>query len=384
MKKLAVILTHPIQYYAPIFQLLSKDSTFSLKVFYTWGEQSLKKYDPGFQQIIEWDIPVLDGYSYEFLENISPDPGTHHFRGIINPDAIDRIELFSPDAILIFGWNNQSHLRLIRYFNGKIPVWFRGDSTLLDPLSIMRRAVRTIFLRWVYSYVDRAFYVGKNNRNYFLRHGLRAHQLIFAPHAIDNDRFSEDRLDEAERLRSDLGIAESNLLILFAGKLEEKKDPETLLAAFRQLNDANCHLLFVGNGILEERLKGVASSIKNVHFLGFQNQLYMPVVYKACDLFCLPSKGPGETWGLAVNEAMASGKAILISNKVGCGTDLVECGVNGEIFEYGNLKSCLEKLMILLRSNQLDIYGKNSQQIIGNWTINKVVESIRSEINALN
>lgn len=122
-KKLAIISTHPIQYYAPVFQLLAK--RMNIKVFYTAGNSSLKKYDIGFKQKIEWDIPLLEGYEYEFLENSAKNKGSHHFNGIINPNAISKLKNFHPDAILIYGWAYKSHLKIIRYFKNKIPVYFR-------------------------------------------------------------------------------------------------------------------------------------------------------------------------------------------------------------------------------------------------------------------
>src|SRR4051812_18865346 len=97
--RLAIVTTHPIQYYAPIFKLLSKRGKIAIKVFYTWGESGFtNKFDPGFGKIIEWDVPLLDGYEYEFLENIANDKGSHHFNGIVNPDIINTIEKWKADA----------------------------------------------------------------------------------------------------------------------------------------------------------------------------------------------------------------------------------------------------------------------------------------------
>ena len=74
MKKLAIVVTHPIQYYVPVFRLLAKKC--DLKIFYTWGEKgAAAKYDPDFNQIIDWDIPLLGGYEYEFVVNTSKEPG---------------------------------------------------------------------------------------------------------------------------------------------------------------------------------------------------------------------------------------------------------------------------------------------------------------------
>lgn len=379
MKKLAIVITHPIQYYAPVFKLLAEQC--HVKVFYTWGEKAIKpKHDPGFGKAIAWDIPLLDGYKYEFLENTASNPGSHHRKGIINPDIVERISTFEPNALLFYGYAYESHFRAMRYFKGKIPVWFRGDSTLLNEDGWVKSILKSIYLQWVYSYVDKAFYVGSNNKEYFQKYGLKKHQLIFAPHAIDNERFSEDRSLEVKTLRNSLDLNQNDILILFAGKLEPKKNPEILLRAFLNLNRNNVHLLFVGNGVLEQTLKDVSISMANrIHFIDFQNQTQMPVIYQACDIFCLPSQGPGETWGLAVNEAMATGKAILASNKVGCSTDLVKSHENGFIFESGNIDDLSDKLNQLLESD-LRQYGKKSKEIIKNWSFEKQVESFLQEL----
>jgi glycosyltransferase involved in cell wall biosynthesis len=376
--RLAIVTTHPIQYYAPVFKLLA--DKIDVKVFYTWGDEAKEKFDPGFGKTISWDIPLLDGYTYEWVKNTAPDPGSHHFKGIINPNLINQIKSWRADAVLVYGWAYDSHLRAIRHFKNKIPVYFRGDSTLLDVKTGANQLLRSFFLRWVYSHVDHAFYVGSNNCAYFKKYGLKAGQLSFAPHAIDNDRFAAEKDEEASRIRSDLGIKPAETLILFAGKFEEKKSPLLLLNAFLTLNMPNTHLLFVGNGVLEGALKTAAS--KNVHFIAFQNQLAMPALYQACNLFCLPSQGPGETWGLAVNEAMAAGKPVLVSDKCGCAADLVNPGVTGEIFDTGDISSLTKKLHSLIGDKKrLTILGNNAKVKIAGWSFGKQANAMLSVIN---
>ncbi|MXV52815.1 glycosyltransferase [Pedobacter sp. HMF7647] len=415
MKKLAIVTTHPIQYYAPVFRFLAKKA--NIKVFYTWGEEGNKpKHDPDFGKTIAWDLPLLDGYAYEFLKNTAADPGSHHFKGIQNPEIIHRLKDFKPDAILVYGWSYASHLKVMRYFKGKVPVWFRGDSTLLDESSGLKNIAKSLLLRWVYQHVDKVFYVGTANKAYYLKYGLKESRLVFAPHAIDNNRFSKNRNDEARKLRENLDIKEEDILILFAGKLEPKKDPELLMEAFIKLGNGSLsplsmtftsrlmgatkeievgastplsetrsiRLLFVGNGILEESLKQKAANSpqkSTIHFMDFQNQTQMPVVYQACDLFCLPSKGPGETWGLAVNEAMAAGKAVLVSDKVGCSVDLVKNAENGYIFRNGDLADLIDKLALLSNKKVLQQMGRVSNKIIGDWSFKKQVQVFVKELN---
>ncbi|MCX2492592.1 glycosyltransferase family 4 protein [Pedobacter sp. PF22-3] len=419
MSKLAIITTHPIQYYAPVFKLLAQK--IQLRVFYTLGEQSVSQYDHGFGQQIEWDIPLLAGYDYQFLENISKSPGTHHFNGIINPGICEAVQDFKPEAILIYGWAWKSHLNALRFFKGKAPIYFRGDSTLLDQQKSFRRLLRKYFLKWIYNHIDKAFYVGTANKAYFKHFGLKENQLLFAPHAVDNDRFGKENIIEAQTLRTQLHIKSDEILILFAGKFESKKNPELLLNAFIDLDLKKTHLLFVGNGVLEERLKEKAERLtgngafdyaqndnlsknqddgdeslelramswqenlkKRIHFMDFQNQSQMPMVYQACDLFCLPSKGPGETWGLAVNEAMAAGKAVLVSDKVGCAADLVNPGVNGQVFTSGDLTDLKQKLKVLTENKtKLAQMGLASQEMIKDWSfkkqVNQIVEAIQNK-----
>jgi glycosyltransferase involved in cell wall biosynthesis len=381
MLKLAIITTHPIQYYAPIFKLLHERQNIEIKVFYTWGKSAQKKYDPGFDQNIAWDIPLLDTYPFEWAENKATNQGSHHFNGIVTPQLITQVSKYKPNAVLVIGWAYHSHLKVIRYFNNKVPVYFRGDSTLLDEKRSLRSVLKSIFLKWVYSHIDHAFYNGINNKAYFKKYGLRDDQLSFAPHAIDNERFSSPRVEETAQLRQKLGIPATATIILFAGKLEEKKDPVLLLDAFITVNDPNVHLIFTGNGQLESTVKSKADGHQNIHFIDFQNQSYMPVVYQACDLFCLPSKGPGESWGLAVNEAMACGKAVLVSDKCGCAIDLVMDSKNGAIFKSGNLDDITTHLKRLTQAkNTLAAYGSNSSHIIEPWSFLNVAKAIENKL----
>lgn len=395
MNKIAIIVTHPIQYYAPVFKLLAKECI--IKVFYTWGiTGALQKFDKAFGKEINWDIPLLDGYDHEFLENISSDPGSHHFLGIYNPTIIEKINAFEPSVLLIYGWAYHSHLKAIRHFSGKIPIWFRGDSTLLDKNHLWKKLLRKILLNWVYNYVDKAFYVGTANKAYFKEFGLKDNELVFAPHAIDNERFAEDRTIEANSIRKHLGVSAGDILILFAGKLEWRKNPSLLLESFIQLNKPNVHLLFVGNGELEEGLKRAVKSLTNppltpskggqnsspngrIHFMDFQNQSRMPVLYQSCDLVCLPSET--ETWGLVINEAMAAGKAVLVSNKVGCRIDLVG-ETNGGVFH--NAKGLSKQLDELLSDKErLVKMGAASKTLIASWTFQKQTEVILLQLKYL-
>lgn len=355
---MAIICSHPVQYYAPLFKLIAESH--EVKVFYSKSSHQ-KKYDKGFGLEIKWDIPLLQGYKYEFSHNL------HH------------IKSYNPSAVLVYGWAYLSHLMIIKYFDKKVPILFKGDSTLLDQNSNWRRRIKSIWLKHVYSYVDYCLYVGTNNKAYFRKYGLREDQLIFSPHAIDNTRYSANRNVEAALIRKTFGIEDSDILVLFTGKFIVKKDPELLLKAFIQLETPKTHLLFVGDGIQETKLKSlVAGSGKKdkIHFLPFQNQQQMPAIYQSCDLFCIPSAGPAESWGLAINEAMAAGKPVLSSDRVGAAHDLVD-DTNGAIFQGKNLNDLIVKLAALTASKiTLRHLGAASLSKIQSWNYKHQLSAI--------
>jgi glycosyltransferase involved in cell wall biosynthesis len=107
----------------------------------------------------------------------------------------------------------------------------------------------------------------------------------------------------------------------------------------------------------------------------------MPVLYQICDLFCLPSKGPGETWGLSVNEAMAAGKAVLVSDKAGCAYDLIDN--NGLVFISQDIQDLTEKLKLLSDKNKLKAMGNVSREIISSWSLDSQINVFERELNKL-
>lgn len=381
--RLAIVSTHPIQYYAPIFQELTRSAAVRPRVFFTWSQTAdAAVVDPGFGRAITWDIPLLEGYEYEFVPNVASRPGTDHFWGLRNPGLTRAIETWGADAVLVFGWNTVSHLSALRYFKGRIPVFFRGDSTLLNRSSWWRTAARRAVLSWVYRHVDVAIAVGSNNRDYFNWCGIPRERIAFAPHAIDTRRFSDrdgvhDR--RAVQWRAELGIPDTDRTIVYAGKLMPTKDLLLLLDAFLRCG-APGRLVLVGNGELESELRARAAGRADVYFVPFQNQQAMPAVYRLGNVFVLPSRG--ETWGLALNEAMASRRPVIASDKVGGARDLVTAGVNGWVFESGNLEqlTAVVRDALTCSESKLSAMGLAAERESARWTIEAAARGIEAAV----
>lgn len=383
--RVAIISSHPIQYNAPLFERLAKRGKLQIKVFYTWGDSVItNKFDPGFGKEIQWDIPLLNGYEYEFLENVAKDIGSHHYNGIDNPDIVKVVTNFNPDAAIVYGWSFKSHFKLMRALKGKIPIFVRGDSTLLVDSSFLTKLKRKIFLKFIYKFSDFALYVGQNSYDYFINAGLKKHQLFLAPHVIDNERFvckTPDCLNLAASFREKFNIKQDDFVFLFAGKFEDNKNTDLLIDAFKQAQfNHNVHLVLVGNGPLEVQLKKMAQ-FPNIHFLDFQNQKSMPAIYGMCEVFVLPSQS--ETWGLALNEAMAGGKAIIASDKCGGAIDLIDEGKNGYIFKSKDAADLRKKLLCIYENkDHIKEMGKFSEKIVASFTIEKLAEKFEEAVIA--
>lgn len=379
--RLAIITTHPIQYYAPFFRLLASNEEIVLKVFYTYEKEEVV-YDKGFGKSFSWDIPLLQGYDYCFVSNKGNK--AKDFWSVNNPSLIDEISKWGATAVMVYGWNYRSHLRAIRHFKGKIPVIFRGDSHLLNKRPFYKSFLRKIFLTWVYRHIDFALYVGSANKAYYKEFGVAEHKLVFGPHAIDNKRFynlSDEQKQELEKLKTGLKIKTGEIYITFCGKFQQVKNPLLLINAFRLLKQDGIHLLMIGDGELESSLRSAAENDDRITFLPFQNQSAMPLIYRLGQIFCLPSVS--ETWGLSINEAMACCNVILASDKVGAAQDLIIGGENGYSFKSNDVTDLKDKLSALIsKKDQLGEMGNRSKEIISNrWTYEICADALTRILN---
>lgn len=387
MKKLAIITSHPIQYYAPWFRYLASGDR-AIRVFYLWDFGVTQQRDAGFQQAIQWDVPLLEGYDSEFVPNTSPDPGTHHFWGLQNPSLVTQVQSFQPDAVLLMNYNYASLYRFLSCWQAdRSPLLFRGDSHRLVPHSGLKARLRRQVISWILQRFAACLYVGKANYDYFRDHQVQPDRLFFSPHAVDNDRFLAQAAvarHQAIAWKQSLGIPAHQAVVLFAGKFEAKKRPLDLLQAFIQANLSQVALLFVGAGPLQAELQTQAAGHPNIYFAPFQNQTLMPRTYAVADLVVLPSYGAQETWGLVINEAMCLQRPAIVSTHVGCGADLIQPGLNGLTFPAGDVAALTQCLRDALSDRQrLQAWGAASAQIIAHYSYTQATQGLQQALQAV-
>ena len=392
--KLGILTSHPIQYQTPLFKVLAHDTHIDLQVYFCWDFGiSSEKYDQEFGRKIKWDIPLLSGYRHALLKNISWNPSSN-FWGQVNFGIISEIIKNNHDALLLYGWNSFTNwLAILVAIITRTPIFLRGESSLQQELQKKKRKLflKKIILTLLFKRMSALLYIGENNKNFYTHYGVSGEKLFFTPYAVDNERFLLETNNLRKRkfaLRAGEGISKNDVVLLFVGKLIEKKRPFDVLKAYeitakKESNLSNkISLFFVGDGEQKSVLKSYVNKnqIKNVHFVGFRNQTELPQYYAIADIFVLPS-GEGETWGLVVNEAMCFGLPVIISDVVGCGPDLVEKEKNGLIIPLGNIHLLANAFSTLLADvKKREAFGIRSSEIIGNYSFANDVSGI---LNAL-
>lgn len=333
--RIAAIATHPIQYQAPWFRALAASGLDLVVLFGCLPGAAAQ--GTGFGVPFEWDVPMTDGYVWETLELRRP-ARLDRFLGLRARGLRRRMALGGYEAVLSTGWNSWILVQALRAARSlRLPVVVRAESNDRRRRPAWKRSLHRAFLRSFAAFLV----IGEANRGFYRASGVPGHRLFTAPYFVDNRAFADAagrwRARRAE-LRARWGVAPEAACALFAGKLAPKKRPGDLLEALEHLGSEPLrrHLLVAGDGALRPELERRARERSlPVTFTGFLNQTEIPEAYAAADFLVLPSDS-GETWGLVVNEAMASGLPALVSDQVGCAPDLVLPGETGAIHRCGD------------------------------------------------
>ncbi len=348
--RLTVILTHPIQYYAPWFRHIAANChEIDLSVMYA-VEPSPEQQGAGFERAFSWDTPLMEEYQCRVLRpaNSGEDVLSNSFRGVDVPEVADAIRDAKPDVVLIPGWHSITLVRaLFACRRMGIPVLYRGDTHRNNAPSGWRRIAWEARTWAILRLFSGHLSVGRRSRDYLRHFGIPATKIFSAPHCVDNEFFSATAGAWQNRTRGaarrSFGLSADSFVVLFAGKLEDKKRPLDAIRAVPQLGEG-ASLLVVGSGPLEEECRAEAARLGlPVSWAGFLNQSEIGRAYAAADCLVLPSDW-GETWGLVVNEAMATGLPCVVSDRVGCVPDLVAAGETGESFPMGNIEALAHAL----------------------------------------
>ncbi len=264
----------------------------------------------------------------------------------------------APDAVAIPGWSDNAALAALRWCaESGTPAVLMSESTALDkPRSGWREWIK----RRIVDLYSTALVGGERHVDYLVRLGMRRERIFTGYDVVDNEYFRQKaeeirgpafaglrRGRQGSEVRQKYGLPENYFLA--SARFIEKKNLPTLIrsyARYRQLarntdsrqqttDNRPWDLVLLGNGPLRETLNSQLSTLNlqdSVLLPGFKQYEELPVYYGLANAFVHASTT--EQWGLVVNEAIASGLPVIVSNRCGCVPELVEG--NGFTFDPNN------------------------------------------------
>lgn len=381
--RFAIVASHVIQYQDPLFRLLAAEPDIDVEVLYL-SRHGLDAFrDADMATTLSWDIDLL-GYPHQFLWNASKNLNRGFWRHV-NPGITPALVRGRYDAVIFMtGWGSFTALlgmltcRLFR-----IPFFLYGDSSFPPPEHSARARIRARLMRILFSITTGFMTSGVLNAEYYRHYDADPRRFFLLPWAIDNERFAREGTlapGEREALRARYGIAADDVVFLFSAKLVERKDPFALLKAYERMRHRErAAVVFMGDGVLRESLERYARehALGGAHFIGFVNQAAIPKHYAMADVFVLPSTY--EPRGAVINEAMAVGLPVVVTDRCGSLGDIVLGGDNAFVYPAGDAEA-LAKIMDRLTKNEAlrARMGQRSREIIDTWDYRRGVAGVNA------
>jgi glycosyltransferase involved in cell wall biosynthesis len=346
--RLTIVMTHPVQYFAPWFRYITAERSAEIDLTVLYGAvPTPEQQGVGFGTAFSWDVPLTSGYRFEVCaDSAGKQFDSDSFLGLDVADIGARIAATRPDAVIVPGWHSLMQVRALRACRrAGVPAFYRGDSTMTSgPRAIVRPlwAVKTrLMLRQYTRYLS----VGRLAGEYLRTFGVSDADIFPSPHCVDNAWFeAQAAVQQPQRFawREGAGIAAGDFVVLFAGKFVDRKRPLDAVRAVAGLG-RGAVLMMAGDGPLAgaARLEAERLGVRLI-WRGFLNQSALPEAFAAADALLVPSTW--ESWGMIVNEALASGVPCIVTSGVAAAPDLITDGVSGFTVGVGDVAAMTARL----------------------------------------
>lgn len=361
--KLAILISHPIQHFAPWHREVAKIAGIDLRVFFytDWGVKSYE--DPDFAIPVKWDVPLTEGYAHEFLPFASR-PRKLNFWEVDNSGVADALAKFTPDVIQLFGYAYRSNWRVASWANlHKKPLLLFSDSNAKAEVAWWKGGAKRAIVSRFYKQIDGALYIGDNNLAYHKMYGLPEDRLFPCVIPIDRNRLLESIGDSQQvrrHIRAKHRIPQDAFLIVWCGKYIQRKSPLDMISAAHTAKQQGLPVwaVLVGEGPERPNLEEFCREhgVTNVVLTGFINQAEIASYYAAADVVAVTSEF--DPHPLVVTEGAAFGLPVIISDRAGCigENDVAKPDVNALVYPWGNREKLQEAIETLYKNQ--DLYKK--------------------------
>ncbi len=356
--RLAIVVSHPIQHFVPLYRALALRADLDLKVFFASRIGIDPSFDAEMNTSFAWAGDLLEGYDHRFLEEADSIEAVS-FRAINNPSLGSALREFSPSVVLVYGYAQLTALRAIGWARmNRVPVIMAGDGDAQPYQDNARSRLRSLAVGFVMRQVSAVLTVGDQNEIFWSRLGVSEHKQFRSPFPIDETVYRHARQNRAAMrmaIRRRFDIPDEAFIALFVGKLSERKRPADLLAAAAKVKaDQPLHVLFCGNGpILDDLQEKARETGVTAHFAGFVNLDRLPLFYCAADTLVIGSEH--DPHPLVGSEACAIGLPLIVSDRVGLigKTDIARPDVNARIYPCGDVDGLVQALQALIGDPKL-------------------------------
>lgn len=385
--RVAILNSHPIQYFGPMYAYLNQDPALDITALYCSDFSLREGLDPGFGRRVTWDVDVLAGYRSVFLGERARWRTPAGFWSLVCPEVWSEIRSGKYDVLWLHGYAYAADLlAFVAARTRGIPVVMRSETHLGLARPRLRQRLRDAILSRAYRLLDGFLAIGSRNAAYYRSLGVPGDRIHLVPYSVDNPRFMAKAGGDRGAVRSQFGIADDEVVVLYASKLTGRKRAADLIHAMAKLQarGVRATLLVVGSGEERERLERLAKELGLARsvFAGFVNQGALPSVLQSADIFVLPSES--EPWGLIVNEAMCAGLPVVVTDQVGAADDLVAEGENGYVVPVGGVDALADALRKLASDAGLRrAMGEASRRKISRWSYEQCREGLASAIASL-
>lgn len=393
MFRLAIVISHPIQYHAPLYSYLAKDGRFQLRVFFMSDRGARPFYEELSRTIVRYDNPILEGYDYVFLNAGEPKYWWGKKTEFVNCALGEELVKGRPQAVYFHGYDNLSFLwAILKCRRVGIKVFLRGENEDVLPRPFWRTWLRETLLKFLLPRIDAFLYIGTRNKEFFLKRHVPESKLFFVPYSVDNEYFmrghSQGEINEIRRrVLERHRLAEGTRVFIYTHKLRASMRPVDAVRAFCDLGrskDLHAALIMCGDGDLRHRAEELAREKGGgrIIFTGYLSQNDLREHLLAADVMINPAEEP---WGCSVNEGLASGLVVISSDLVVGWPDLVIPGVNGYVYPCGNLRmlSDLIQRLCLLPSAELIRMKQESLRLSEKLSFAACADGLASAMNAV-